>query len=766
MAENDSPFMVPDSYDSVNDGDGETVASPVSEKRPPTTGPAEAVNMVEKISKDDQKKIVTRCLKDYDADVTARSPRMNKLRVFTELYSGVQKTKNFPFNKAANITLPVMSYPCIQIHARLYDMIWPENGKVFYSTPMNIQDFPRAQATEKFGNSYIRYKMPEMAQGLDDTCAQVVIYGSTFRRTYWDKYEGRVRSDWIPIDDFVVNHKYRSQDPSMRDVPRYTLVQHFSLYDLEMYANQGVFENVKGIRAEDEGDDSKANENIRQTTEKIDGTEPGGDDTTPQDKARMVLEQHRLWKFAKGSGHPAFDDKPHYVIVTIDERSKRLLSVVLREENDPDDEKRFAAENAAHQDFLLRLDLWKRASANIEKAKLALPPGVVAPPSPEPPKEAPEPDPVRQRQIPFFTHYRAFPSEGFYGLGLGDWLAPLARAGSTMLNQHIDSATLTNAKPVFMSRQLKTQRGTVNIQPGEMIEVDGPTSAMREGIFWLDPPPADPSTLGLVSLMISMADKIAGSSELMAGQTSGANRTAKEMQILNAQLMKQISVLARRVKEAFRHELDKIWRCWGVFLPEMDMADIVNDAGQPEEIKIGRKMFIPDARVQPTADPRMRFEKIEEVQAQMQQVAANPMLNQNPQVIYAMTEDMLTVMGMDRMKAFVQPPQQQPQPEPMEAWKEEAGWLRNQFHPVLPQDDDQKHYDSHVTFLAGADAQMMTKEQREGAAQHLRDHLAQEHEKKAQAQAQPGGMMMPPPPGPMPPQTMAQGMPMNGAPQA
>jgi hypothetical protein len=759
MTENDAPFSVPESYDSVNYTTGDAVARVAADPsmRRPSIGAAEEENLVKKLDKTEQKKIVTRCLTDYDADVEARSARMKKLKVFTELYSGVQKAKNFPFNNAANITLPVLAYPTLQIHARLFDMIWPENGKVFYSVPMSVGDFPRAYATEKFGNSYIRHRMPEMPQGLDDTCAQVVLYGSSFRRTYYDFYENRIRSDWIPIDDFVVNHKYRSQDPSMRDVPRYTLVQHFSLNDLEMYANQGVYENVDGIKADDGENDEEESRSLRATTEKIDGTDDSNDDTTPQDRPRMVLEQHRRWRLPnRPDDHPAFDGKLHYVIITIDEKSKRLLRVVLREENDPDDETRFAREEQAYQDFLLRLELWKQASANIQAAKSALPSGAVVPPMPEPPKEVPKPFPIRQRQIPFFTHYRAFPSEGFYGLGLGDWLAPLARAGSTLLNQHIDGVTLTNARPAIISRQLKLQRGSVNIQPGELIEADGPISAMKDGIFWLDPPESDPSTLGLVSLMVGMADKVAGSSEIMSGQTSGANRTAKEMQILNAQIMKQISVLARRVKEAFRHELDKIWRCWGTFLPEFEIMDIVNDSGQPERIPVSRKMFIPDARVNPSADPRMRFEKIEEIQQQMQQVAANPMLNQNPQVIYAMTQEMLTVFNLDQIKALVQPPQQPEPPQPMNPKMEEAGWLRNQFHPVMPQDNDDEHYASHVLALASPDFQMLSKEQREGAAQHLRDHMAQKHEKAARQATWSQTMMgAAPPQSPMQPQPAA-----------
>src|SRR6185295_13297494 len=129
--------------------------------------------------------------------------------------------------------LPVLTTAELQIQGRLYDMVWPANGKVMLCNPTGLHDIDRATTAELFANTYIRRKMPEMGQGLDDTIHQVCIYGSAFRRTYWNAYEGRVCSDWIAIEDFVVAHSQRSQDPSMRDVPRYTMVQHLTYYDIE-----------------------------------------------------------------------------------------------------------------------------------------------------------------------------------------------------------------------------------------------------------------------------------------------------------------------------------------------------------------------------------------------------------------------------------------------------------------------------------------------------------------------------------------------------
>src|SRR6185295_6490678 len=148
--------------------------------------------------------------------------------------------------------------------------------------------------------------------------------------------------------------------------------------------------------------------------------------------------------------------------------------------------------------------------------------------------------------------------------------------------------------------------------PGQLIEIDAPMGSLKDGVMWMQPPPGDPNTMKVVELLLGLGDKMVASSDLMSGQTSGANRTAAETKILAEQMMMQITVLARRIKEAFRHELDKIWRCWGVFLPEDDEFDAVGEDGSPQAIKIGRGLFLPDAHVIPAADPRTKTQRVEE----------------------------------------------------------------------------------------------------------------------------------------------------------
>lgn len=733
-----------------------TEQAQAGQSRAPTMqqGAVEDANLVGSLTEEEQRQIVDTVIRDFDADTDSRTERMRRLKEFQGLYASVMRAKAFPFRNSANINLPVLATAWLQIQGRLFDMVWPADGNVMYSQAAGPQDVERANATELFGNAYLRHRMPEMPQGIDDSLHQLCGYGSAFRRTYWNSYEGRVCSDWIPIEDFVVAQTQRSQDPSMRDVPRYTLVQHLTYYDIESYGAKGIYSNTDKVKPTEPED--KAGSEFQNQLNKIDGTTPQTSETTAEDKPRFVLEQHRIWRMPNAPMvNPAFDGKPHPVMVTVDNESRALLRMVIREEPDPDDFARFQREQAAFDAHMTRLQSFVREAQAAQMAQQAaaemgqpLPPDFQQPAPPVPPPGVKvdddgmprQPEPQRKRELCFFTHYRAFPSEGFYGLGLGDFVAGINKAANTLINQHVDGGTLRNAMPGFISAQLKGQRGTVNVQPGEMIEVDAPMGSIRDGMYFPEFPPPDPSTMRIVQMLLEASDKMVASSDIMSGQSAGSNRTAKETEILQENVMMQLMVLARRVKEAFKHELAKIWRLWGVFLPDEDIVDILGPENEPMRVRIGKAMFTPNAHVVPAADPRTKIQRRQDAMQVFQAVSQNPyLMNQPPPVrdalMRAVTEDVLRAMGAGRLVKMLPPPQPQsppPPPPPAPYWEENAGFFRGQDHPVSPADDDMEHIAGHQQALQGPAGQVLDKQGRDMLERHIRFHVAGSIQKTGQ----------------------------------
>ena len=701
-------------------------------------------------------------------DVGSREPRMRRLKELQEHYALVTKPKAHPYQGCANIKTPTVTAPVLQISARLFDMVWPTSGKVFNVVAGTTDDLKWMHASEAFGNSYVRYNIPYMGTSLADTLHQKCLYGSAFRRTHWDAYTRKVRSDRVSIDDFVVPYAERSSDPSMADVSHYTLVLHMTYDEILDFAEDKLFVNVDKIKRSDRGDTAPSA--FAEATQKIDGVSPSDDE---EDGERQVLEHHCRWKLPNAPDvHPAFDGKVHYVYVVVDVASEQVLRMCLREEEDPDDKRRFERESRKYEQYLDQMRAFQAAqqlkaqaaltamtappvpgaldatAAPVPGAMDATAPGAALAPAPAagppvpaaPPPTVLPPAPVRKRQVCFFTHYRCFQGEGFYGLGYGDMLLGLAVAINTLLNQTADGGALRNSKPAFMSRQVRIPRGSHNVKPGEFIEVDGPINEIQKAIMFLDPPQNDPTTVPLIKMLDAMKDSMVGNADLMSGEVPGSNQTKAGMQILAEQMMMPISVLARQTREEFRHELDKIWRCLGVFLEDDEIQEFLNvETGQPQQMPIGRWMFTPTMHLIPASDPRAKSQRVEDHQRLFSYVMNNPFVIQGPAapaIMRALTEEGFKIFpDGDKLIPLLPPPQpvNPPPPPPKPQWAENASFLRGQDSPVHPDDNDEEHMSDLMMFLQSPAAQMMDKTGRDMAERHLRAHQAQAIEKKGAA---------------------------------
>ena len=700
--------------------------------------PDEKSNLAAFLTDDEAKKYVRRCIDRYQRDLASREPRMRRLKELQERYAMMAAPKSFPWTGAANIRTPTVAGPTLQIQARLFDMLCPASGDLFSVVPATSDEQDYAHLGESFGNTYLRYHMPQYEQGMDFLIHEVCLFGSGFRRTIGDTYLRKVTSDTVGIEDFVVSAGHRSRDPSLSDVEFYTYVHRVSVAEIKAMGDGpgAPYVNTDKIKEEVNADTQASA--LQTAIVKQQGT-----DVDEEFEPHQVLECHCRYELPNAPGrNPAFDGKRHWLVVYIDWPSETILRMSLREEDDPDDVRRFERGQKKLAEYEQQL---AQAQAAAELIAMGPRPQVgpdgmpimdpmtgapimqpAAPPPPMPGPPPPMPPPVRKRQVCWFTHYRCFESGGFYGLGYGDILLGLAMAKDTILNQHVDGMTLKNAKPAFMNRNLKMQRGNVSVRPGEFIEVDIPVGAkLSEALMFVDPPDNDPSTVSLVQMLDGMSDILAGSADMMSGQVPGSNQAATSIQIFAEQAMTPITVLGRRLTNCLKHELYKVWRCFAVFLEDDEIQDIVREAGNPITENVTRAMFAPNARLIPTADPRLKSQRAKEFQDLMGFVMNSPVLAQNPASIRKLAELGLKLFPDGAQFAQLLPPDQPhpPPPPPMKPyWEEEAGYLNGQPSQVHPDDNDDEHIQGH---MMGTPAEgMLPKPMRDAKEQHVRDHHA------------------------------------------
>lgn len=728
-------------------GDTETVSldEPGQGQEAPKDGPAETINLCEFLDPDEMKQIALRVTTDFDADVESGSKHMQRLRRWAELYSAVLKTKTWPFDRAANVNVPLVTYTVLQIQGRLFDMILPAKGELFHSLPLDQrpEELDRANRTELYLNYLARHEIPGFTQIYDELLFQMCMYGSSFMTYSWNEAENCVQPECITAADMVVPFQAKAKSPQMKGVPRYTRIRWMTYYDIQDKGDDGYFfgtDRIKAVPAQD----SKQSE-FQETINDISGMEKPGFSTT-EDEERQVLEMHIRWMKLPDAPdkHPAFDGKTHAVIAWVDADSEELLRLVLREEPDPKDKARFDKEMAVVTGAKAQLAHFV-ASNGVQMDPM----GALVP-MPPPPPMPPEPKPVRVREVTFFTHYRAFPSEGFYGLGYGDICGPLNEAMNTIVNQSIDRGTVNNARGGFVSRQLRFNRGPIMMQPGQYVEIDAPPAAMKDGLQTMPAIPADQEMIQFVRMIEQWAQRSAGSGDTLSGEPIGSNETARAAMLRNENAQKQINVLGSRVISYMKNDVDMLWRLLSVFLPENDNASVPGKDGQPTNIPVSRADFIADQRVFPAADPRVtsRTQRINDANEAMEMAGANPLLGGNPQVMRALTERQLHARDMADiipLLAPAQPPPPPPVPQPIE----NADFLEGKQPQVNPLDNHGQHLAEIATFKASPEAIAMTPQQSQALDQHARNHVAEKmkQEQSNGQQQQPGAPPVQGPPG-------------------
>lgn len=276
--------------------------------------------------------------------------------------------------------------------------------------------------------------------------------------------------------------------------------------------------------------------------------EPVNDKTTDidDDKPHLFLEQHR-WYDLDDDGY----QEPY--IVTVHEQSQKLVRIAPR----------FAT------DGIIRND----------KNKII--------------KIIPE---------HYFTRYLFMPSVdgGFYGMGFGSLLFSNNAAINTLINQLIDSGTISNRQSGFLGRGIRLNKGkAIKVKSGEWQPIDATGDDLKKNIFPI--PVREPSStlFQLLGLLIDAGKELAGMTEILSGNSPGANVPAESVLALIEQGLQVYSAIHKRVYRAQYKEFKKLRRLNALYLDQMTYSTVLDD---PEAI-VQEDFSNKDYDVVPVSDP-------------------------------------------------------------------------------------------------------------------------------------------------------------------
>ena len=202
----------------------------------------------------------------------------------------------------------------------------------------------------------------------------------------------------------------------------------------------------------------------------------------------------------------------------------------------------------------------------------------------------------------YFTRYLFMPSVdgGFYGMGFGSLLMSTNSAINTIINQLLDAGTLSNRQSGFLGRGLRLGRGkSLTLKSGEWKPVDCTGDDLRKNVFPM--PIREPSStlFTLLGMLIDSGKELAGMTEILSGNSPGANVPAESVLALIEQGLQVYSAIHKRIYRSLYKEFVKIRRLNALYLDQMTYSTVLDDP----DANIQADFNSSDFDIIPVADP-------------------------------------------------------------------------------------------------------------------------------------------------------------------
>ncbi len=255
-------------------------------------------------------------VEEFNADEESRTEWKENIAAQIKLFTSFMGTKSLPWTGCSNVNLPLLTVAALQFHARAYEAIFPPKN-VVQTVNTGDEDIDRAERVSKYMNYQLYYEDEQYEDGMDISLLQLPLYGSVFRKTYFDEERGIVTTDYVGADDFVVNYGTRNLEACQRS----THILRRTKNDIRKRAKSGFYLYDEAWKLGEPSPAEVTQGEARQATDGVVGTTPIG--TNILGLPRIILEQHRLWDVNNdGIAEP--------VTITVDKETETVLRITDR----------------------------------------------------------------------------------------------------------------------------------------------------------------------------------------------------------------------------------------------------------------------------------------------------------------------------------------------------------------------------------------------------------------------------------------------------
>ena len=478
----------------------------------------------------------------YDEDMASRSEWNDRSVAAMKLALQVVEPKTFPFDKASNVKMPILTIASLQFHAKAYPSLIPGTDVVKMRTYGDDPDGEKAKRADRI-SQHMSYQILEEDESWEEQMDRLLIAlpieGCEFKKSWFDPVKGHNVSQWVRPEDLVVPY-YAT---CLEDATRITHVLNNipkRICDNRMRSGFYLDKEIGSPVATSNPQEDARNE--RQ------GLNPS---TSPD--TYTLLEQH-TWLDLDG------DDYQEPYIVTTDDKG-----AVLR--------------------IFPRFTIDDVEAKATEQGKIEI---------------------IKIEPFHHFTKYSMIPSPdgGFYDIGFGHLIGPLNDSASTVLNQLIDAGTLYNLQAGFLGRGARIKGGNNLFQLGEWKNVDSTGDDLKKSVMAL--PTREPSAVlfNVLGFLVDYANRLGSVTDLMVGESPGQNQPMGTTMAMMEQGMAVFNGIFKRIHRAMKQEFRKLYLLNRTYLqPETYFA--IMDTGNTGKVTQTDYQAGDEHDIRPAADPNM-----------------------------------------------------------------------------------------------------------------------------------------------------------------
>ena len=199
-------------------------------------------NLVDFIDEKELNAIANELQDSFERDKQSRDEYDSIAEEGVDLLGFKAEESDEPFPGACASSHPVLSQAVVKFQAKAYKELFPTEGPVRTRIVglQTQQKMEQANRVRHFMNYQTQIQMPEYGPELDRLLFYVALYGSAFKKTYWDTALQRPRTEYVKAQDFYIDYYASDLETAERFTHKYSM----SMNQIKKFQMAGTFADV------------------------------------------------------------------------------------------------------------------------------------------------------------------------------------------------------------------------------------------------------------------------------------------------------------------------------------------------------------------------------------------------------------------------------------------------------------------------------------------------------------------------------------------